>query len=140
MECRYLFNKVKYSEELIAYTENKLLKQLEKYTNKNIEAVISFKSQGIMSVTHCHYYGGNGFNIIVQGKSRNLFESVDFMLHKLQVQLKRRKEKIKDHHSKDKKLSQRLGSYATDLDDWENEPMDAEDVIKYEQARKKRAV
>ena len=106
MECRYLFNKVKYSEELIAYTENKLLKQLAKYTNKNIEAVISFKSQGVMSISHCHYYGGNGFNIIVQGKSRNLFESVDFMLHKLQVQLKRRKEKIKDHHLKDKKLSQ----------------------------------
>ena len=61
------------------------------------------------------------------------------MLHKLQVQLKRRKEKMKDHHLKDKKLSQRLDSYATDLDDWENEPMDAEDVIKYEQARKKRA-
>ena len=138
MKIRYLFNKTKHSDDLIQYTEEKLLKILDKYTEKSIEAVISFHQEGVSYKADCHYFGGKSLNIKVEGKSLDLFESVDFMLHKLESQLRRKKEKLKDHHLRDQKISQILDPSPKE-DDWDDEAIDAEDVIKYEIARKKRA-
>lgn len=136
MQCRFSFKHMKTSEALVEYAENKITQKIEKYSTKPIEAHVTFSVEGQEQKVHCGVTGGDGFNFQVDASSVDMYGSVDLLLDKLEVQLKRQKEKLKKH-KRPKTLKQlELVEYVA-KDDCDSIPVDADDLIKYEKAKAK---
>ena len=100
MQVRFSFKQASSSEDLKNYAEQKVLKLIEKFVTKPIEAHITFSTDRHCQNVHCSVQGGDGFNTQVEASSKDMQASIDSMLDKLQTQLKRQKEKIKDHKAR----------------------------------------
>lgn len=138
MDCRFSFKQLKRSEVLIDFAQPKILAKIEKYSTKPIDAHVTFMKQGFNYEVRCTLHGGDGFNTQVDAVSSDLHNALDIMLDKLDVQLKKQKEKIKRHKYPEKSNIRHLRLVPTPaelMDDWDSVPIDAEDVIKYEKAR-----
>ena len=83
---------------------------------------------------NCVLVGGDGFNINEDVTSHDMYVSIDKMATKLGAQLRKKKGKLKHHKTKSpiKMIDQ-----SAPVED--NYSIDAEDIIKYEIARKKRS-
>ena len=99
MQVRFSFKQVPSSDRLKSYAEQKVRKMIEKFVTKPIEAHITFSTDRHLQNAHCAVSGGDGFNIQAEASCEDVFGSVDNLMDKLSVQLKRQKEKIKDHKS-----------------------------------------
>ena len=99
MQVRFSFKQVPSSDRLKSYTEQKVRKMIEKFVTKPIEAHVTFSTDRHLHNAHCAVSGGDGFNIQAEASCEDVFGSVDNLMDKLSVQLKRQKEKIKDHKS-----------------------------------------
>ena len=97
MQVRFSFKQVVSTNKLKSYAEQKVRKMIEKFVTKPIEAHITFSTDRHLQNTHCAVSGGDGFNIQAEASCEDIYGSIDNMIDKLQVQLKRQKEKIKDH-------------------------------------------
>lgn len=97
MQVRFSFKQVPSSDRLRTYAEQKVRKMIEKFVTKPIEAHITFSTDRHLQNAHCAVSGGDGFNIQAEASCEDVYGSVDNLMDKLQVQLKRQKEKIKDH-------------------------------------------
>ena len=142
MECKIHFKNSKPSRLLKEYAESKILKTIEKYSTKPIEANLSIEKQGYEHLCHCHVIGGDGFNFQVESRSSERYGAVDLLLHKLEAQLKRKKEKLKKHHTKGKKptfMSLAIDNENPNTVECDDLPIDAEDLLKYEKGKSKQA-
>ena len=99
MQCRFSFKHMKTSEALINYAEAKITQKIEKFSTKPIEAHVTFSVEGHEHIAHCGVTGGDGFNFQVDSSCADMYGSVDLLLGKLEVQLKRQKEKLKKSSS-----------------------------------------
>jgi len=97
VQVRFSFKQIPSSERLKTYTEQKVRKMIEKFVTKPIEAHITFSTDRHLQNAHCAISGGDGFNIQAEASCEDVYGSVDNLMDKLRVQLKRHKEKIKDH-------------------------------------------
>lgn len=134
MQCRFSFKHMKSSPALTEYAEPKVVQKIERFSTKPIEAHITFSVENQIHSAHCSVKGGDGFNIQVQASSPDMYATVDLLLDKLESQLRKQKEKIKHHKNATtlKSLPQR------DIDaeeDYDNIPIDADDLIKFEKAK-----
>tara|TARA_B100000524_G_scaffold343806_1_gene240310 strand:+ start:801 stop:1232 length:432 start_codon:yes stop_codon:yes gene_type:complete len=139
MECKIHFKNSKPSKLLKEYAETKILKVIEKFSTKPIEAAITIEQQNYEYLCHCHVLGGDGFNFQVESKSEDRYGAVDVLLHKLEAQLKRKKERLKKHLGKNQKpnfLSLAVNNNQETVF-CDEVPVDAEDLLKYEEAKKK---
>lgn len=136
MQCRFSFKHMKTSQSLIDYAEPKILQKVEKYSTKPIEAIVTFSVEGIQHIAQCRVKGGDGFNFDVQSSCEDMYGSVDLMLNKLETQLKRQKEKLKNHKTKDNIRNLKTKEVISE-DDCDSIPVDADDLIKYEKAKAK---
>lgn len=133
MNCRFSFRHMKSSDSLIEYAEPKVMDKVKKFSTKPIEAHITFSLDGSDHVAHCGLVGGDGFNFQVESICNDMYGSVDLLVDKLEKQLRRQKEKLKDH-----KNSPKLTVMAADLsepnDDPDSVPVDAEEMVKFAKA------
>ena len=97
MQVRFSFKQVPSSDKLKTYAEQKVRKMIEKFVTKPIEAHITFSTDRHLQNAHCAVSGGDGFNIQAEASCDDVYGSVDSLMDKLRVQLKRQKEKIKNH-------------------------------------------
>ena len=132
MECRFSFKHMKSSDSLIEYAEPKIRLKIEKLVSKPIEAHITFSVDGHTHLAHCNVVGGEGLHCQVEASSPDMYASLDLMLDKLEGQLKKQKEKLKNH--KHQHNVKDLPIKETE-DDWEAVPVDAADLLKYEKAK-----
>lgn len=137
MDCRFSFKQVKRSEVLIEFAQPKILAKIEKYSTKPIDAHVTFIKQGFDYVVRCTIKGGDGFNSQVEATSQDIHNALDLMLDKLDIQLKKQKEKLKRHkYPENSNLRHlRLVPKVNPEDDWDSIPIDAEDIVKYEKVR-----
>lgn len=142
MQFQFSFKHMDASTSLQRYTEDKLRTQIEKFVTKPIEAHITFSVDNHRHIAHCALNGGDGFSMQVEHICEDMYGSVDKMLDKLTVQLKRKKEKLKGHKGgRGLKNSFKKGyKKQQDGSDFESLEIDASDIIKYEEARKKREI
>jgi putative sigma-54 modulation protein len=122
------------SSALREFAEAKLKEKIEKYSTKPIEANVTFSVDHMTHHAHLSIKGGDGFNFQVDASSPDMYGTVDLMVDKMEAQLKRRKEKLKNHKFKDNLRQLRPSGSA---DAWDNASIDAEDIIKFEKARMK---
>jgi ribosomal subunit interface protein len=133
MQFQFSFKKMESSDALTDYTKEKVLERVSKYVSKPIEAHVTFSVDGRANKAHCSVVGGDNFNVEVEHAGEDMYASVDMMIDKLASQLKRAKEKLKEHRSR-----VGLSEVGKAMAPGGEPPVDAADVLKYEQARKKK--
>jgi len=114
------------SAALQSYARDKIKVEVEKFVTKPIEAHVTFSVDKHEQHVLCVLSGGDGFKLNVEHSCADMYGSVDHMIDKLVTQLQRKKEKLKDHkHAKHRE------PFADNEDD--DAPIDAADILKYEQ-------
>ena len=136
MQFHFSFRHMQTSEALQNYAEQKLSEKILKYVTKPIEAHVSFSVVRHEHIAHCSLRAGDGFSIEVEHSCGDMYGSIDHMVDKLAAQLKKQKEKLKDHkHEKSiRQLAVGADNYSFDRDP---EVVDAGDIVKYEQSRRR---
>lgn len=132
MQYRFSFKHMSSSDALQEYARSKIDVEIAKFSTKPIEAHVVF---GVDKHEHhvvCTVYGGDGFSFIVEHICNDMYGSVDHMIDKLSSQLKKRKDKLKDH-----KFSKKRELFASIPSDSDGE-VDADDIMKYENARRQK--
>lgn len=136
MQFQFSFKHMETSPSLTKYAETKLRAEIEKFATKPIDCHISFGVDRHNHTAHCMFNGGDGYTFQVEHTCNDMYGSVDHMVDKLEVQLRRHKEKLKSH--KVKKPGKRdAANFANN--NYDNAEIDASDILKYEQARRRAA-
>lgn len=134
MQCRFSFKHMKTSQALIDYADDKIRQKIEKFSTKPIEAHVTFLVEGHDHIAHCSVKGGDGFNFQVETSCGDMYGSVDLLLDKLAVQLKKQKDKIK-RHKYPHNIRQLEPTEYVSKEDCDSVPVDAADLIKLEKAK-----
>ena len=134
MQFQFYFKSMETSEALQKYAQDKIENLVNKFVTKPIEANVTFSVDKSRQQVNCVLVGGDGFNTTEEVSTHDMYESIDKMANKLASQLRRKKEKLKNHKTK-----KPLKMYDQSAPAPDNYTIDAEDIIKYEMARKKRS-
>jgi putative sigma-54 modulation protein len=136
MRFQFSFKHMQTSDSLAKHAESKMRTEIEKFVSKPVDCHITFSVDRFNHTAHCSFNGGDGYSFQVEHTCPDMYGSVDHMVDKLEVQLRRQKEKLKDH--KHRKPSKRSHGNSSDRE-FENAEIDALDILKFEQARRKAA-
>jgi putative sigma-54 modulation protein len=135
MQFNFTFKHMEASEALQSYTEQKLGEKISKFVTKPIEARVIFSVDRHKNHTaHCHLVGGDGFNVEVEHSCDDMYGSIDRLTDKLESQLRKHKEKLKDHrHRTGKMMAENEAEMETaetteEID--QREMVDAGDIVK----------
>ena len=135
MQFQFYFKHMESSEALKSYAKDKIENLVNRFVTKPIDVSVTFAVDNKTRQTvNCVLVGGDGFNINEDVTSPDMYGSIDKMATKLGNQLRKKKEKLK-HHKTKKPL--KMYDQAQPVED--NYTIDAEDIIKYESARRKRS-
>jgi putative sigma-54 modulation protein len=121
------------SEALTKYAENKIRLEVEKFVTKPVEVLVTFAVDRHMHTAHCSMNGGDGFQFQVEHTCADMYGSVDHLVDKLEAQLRKHKEKLKTHKGRHSSRDLRVVTSR----DTESGEIDAEDILKYESARRR---
>ena len=134
MQFQFSFKHMETSQPLQDYAEEKLRAKIEKFVTKPIEVQVTFSVDRHFQHALCTLVSGDGFSLNVEHVCEDMYGSVDRMIDKLGSQLKKKKDKLKSH--KNKSTVRNMGnSVVSD----EGYSIDAADIVKLEEARKKRS-
>lgn len=136
MQYRFFFKQMPSSDALKQIAEEKLSDSIMKFVTKPIEALVSFSVSGASQTVHCSLSGGDGFDVEVEASSEDMYHSIDLAANKLNTQLRKRKEKLKEHkgNADVRHISEAPRGRPSSPD-----YVDAEDILKYEAAMRRRA-
>lgn len=139
MQFHFSFRHMQTSEALQNYAEQKLTEKILKYVTKPIEAHVSFSVVRHEHIAHCSLRAGDGFSIDVEHSCGDMYGSIDHMVDKLSTQLKKQKEKLKDHkHERSiRQLAVGEEEVRYEKDAELLEAVDAGDIVKFEQSRRR---
>lgn len=132
MRVNFSFLQMEVSDPLKQYAEDKIRDKVDKFVTKPIEANITFSVKRQSHKAHCSISGGDGFNIDVEAVCGDMYGSIDMLIDKVATKLRKRKEILKDH-----KKVVNLRNLKLKEPEYEEESLDAEDVIRFEEARKR---
>lgn len=136
MQFRFVFKHMSSSEALKDYARTKIDTEVSKFATKPIEAHVVFAVDKYKHQVVCTIYGGDGFSFSIEHVSPDMYASVDHLIDKLSSQLKKRKEKLKEH--KFSKKRELFASIPSD-DEYANAEVDASDILKFEDSRRRRS-
>ncbi|MFW7379496.1 MAG: ribosome hibernation-promoting factor, HPF/YfiA family [Oligoflexus sp.] len=136
MQFQFSFKHMETSQALQEYAQEKIGSLVDKFVHKPIEVHVTFLVDKHKQQALCTLTGGDGFTVNVEHSCDDMYGSIDRMLDKLAVQLKRKKDKLKHHKFKESIKNMPLAGEKSE-DDF---AVDAVDIIKYEMARRKRVV
>lgn len=139
MQFSFSFKHMETSEALETYAREKIKEKLQKFVTKTVETRVSFTVENKDHVAHVIVAGGDGFNMDVTASCSDMYGSVDIVVDKLTGKLKKHKDKLKNHKKVSNIRSLPIRQQWDELDS-DSVPVDAEDLIKYEQARRARRV
>lgn len=129
MQFQFSFRHMDTSPALQDYAEEKLREKIDKFVTKPIDAHVFFSVMRHQHSAHLKLNAGDGFSVDVEHSSPDMYATVDQMADKLEAQLRKHKEKLKDHKPvvvapfKDK---------VSDADS-----VDATEILKFEAGRKR---
>jgi putative sigma-54 modulation protein len=132
MQYLYSFKHMDSSPALQSYCEEKLSDRIRKFVTKPIAAHVTFSVTRHQQTVHLSLDAGDGFGIQVEHTSEDMYASIDQLADKLTAQLKKQKEKLKDHKGN---RSRPLTLVAES----DSDSVDADDILKYEAARQRLA-
>ena len=116
LQIHMTFRNAEPTEGLKDYLEKKLL-NITKFVGSLKDAHCILKVEGHRHIVHVTLHGNN-VEFFAEGESNDMYASVDLVVHKLDLQLKKFKEKVKDHKNYEKSHEGEL-RYAENLFDEE---------------------
>ncbi len=137
MQFSFSFIHMPTSEALQDYAESKITEKILKFATKPVTAKVTFSVDRHDQLAHCAVVGGDGLSIQVEHSCGDMYGSIDHMVDKLESQLKKQKEKLKNHKKKVDKIQVAEGAAAAAAKLAEDSGVDAEEVLKYEKARQR---
>ncbi|MBC7661137.1 MAG: ribosome-associated translation inhibitor RaiA [Chitinophagaceae bacterium] len=135
MLFRFAFKHMKSSEALQEYAKNKINTEVLKFSTKPIEAYVTFSVDKHNHQVTCAISGGDGFSFNVEHVCDDMYGSIDHLIDKLSSQLKKHKDKLKDH--KFPKNREMFASTETDYE-YANVEVDASDILKFENSLRRK--
>lgn len=132
MQYRFSFKHMSSSQALQDYSRSKIEVEIAKFSTKPIEVQVVFGVDKHKHHVVCTVFGGDGFSFTVEHVCDDMYGSVDHMIDKLSTQLKKRKDKLKDH--KFPKSREPFASIPADNDG----EVDADEILKFENARRRK--
>ncbi len=100
MEVHYTFKNINSTEAIKAQAKIHAEK-LKKYTSGDVSANWVFYVEGDQHVADLRLKGAH-FDFFGQAKTESLYDSIDLAILKIEKQLKKHKEKLKDHLHRDR--------------------------------------
>ena len=99
MQLNITGHHVEVTDSLKAYVEEKL-ERLEKHFDhvNNVHVILSVEKERQKSEATVHV---NGAQLFAESTHEDMYASIDSMVDKLDRQIKKHKEKLKDHHQKE---------------------------------------
>lgn len=134
MQFQFSFKHMETSQALQEYAREKLDSKIQKFVTKPIEVQVTFSVDKHIQHVLCTLVGGDGFKVNVEHSCDDMYGSVDRVVDKLGAQLKKKKDRLKGHKNRSSLRSM------TAPEPEEKNVIDADDVIKYEMAKRKRSV
>lgn len=95
MNLNISFKHIDPSDALKVYTEEKC-ERLKKYFDGKINMTWNFTVENLSKIAHCHLVGNN-MDYFGEGVTEDFHASVDMALDKIETQIRKHKEKVKDH-------------------------------------------
>lgn len=156
MEMQFYFKEMPSSDSLRFYAESKILEKVAKLVSKPVMARVTFSQQPLKNIVHLQLSSGDGGGMEVLASEESMYAAVDRAIDKLDRQLRRNKERLKGHknifarafklgelfsgpYSKLTRIGKRAANEnarkIAEFVDADVKPIDAEDVLKLEQAR-----
>lgn len=135
MQFQFSFKHMDASPALRQYTEEKVGSLIRKFVTKPIEVQMTFSVSDHRYMASCSLVSGDGFSMQVEHRCNDMYGSVDRLLDKLSVQLKRKKDKLKKH--KGTRTHRQLRYTDPDAIDYNNAEIDAADIVAFEQSRRR---
>lgn len=124
MQTAVTFKNLDPSDHLRDYVTTKL-NRLDKLLDNPAEAQVVLTVEKIRHITEIRL-SGDRLNIVCREKSNDMYSSIDLALDKLEKQLKKQKEKIKNHRPGNRNEGQAVGAGET------VNPMPADDGLSEE--------
>jgi ribosomal subunit interface protein len=140
MQFQFAFKHMDVSEALKSYAEEKLVEKIQKFVTKPIDAKVTFAVDRHKHTAHCSFHAGGGFNFEVEHCCDDMYASFDRMVDKLEKQLRKHKEILKDHRHRNVadavELMANQAAEAQDSSGSDDELVDAGDIVKFEKSKK----
>lgn len=133
MRYQFSFKHMAVSPALQRYAEEKIQAVVGKFVTKPIEVHVTFAVERHTHTAHCDLHAGDGFNLSLSHGCEDMYASVDHLVDKLTVQLKRKKDRLKSHKGSHSVKESFNTVEEMDEEDYE---IEAADIITMEQARK----
>ena len=135
MQFSFSFKHMETSEALENYAREKIKEKLQKFVTKTVETNVSFTVESRLHIARVTVAGGDRFNMDISAECPDMYGSVDLVVDKLAGKLKKHKDRLKNH-KKVSNLKTLPVRQVWDELDADAVPIDAEDLIKYELARR----
>ncbi len=95
MQIDMSFRHMDNSDAIKEYTRQKC-ETLKRYFQGNVHVVWNFSAEKQQRIAHCHLTGNN-MDFFGEANTEDLHASIDLVIDKIEVQIRRHKEIVKDH-------------------------------------------
>lgn len=109
MQTSVTFKNVDTSEHLKAYVQDKL-DRLDKFLDNPAEANVVLRVEKFRHIAEVNI-NGDRLNIIGKEETEDMYSAIDMVVDKLEKQIKKNKQKIRDHRSGAKGRNNKIGPY-----------------------------
>ena len=142
MDFQFTFKKIDSSKSLMNLAAEKIAPKIRAYNAHCINPHLTFSADRGMQKIHFSMLTGDGFKIEVSHSGPDMYAELDEVANRIESQLRRHKEKL--HQDKGntgvRAASTKIPAIYCDPS-WdhvlnEEQPLDASDVLKFENARK----
>lgn len=99
MEMQFFFKQMESSEALRNYAEGKIRDKVFKLSSKPVMAHVTFMLVPPKNKIHLHLHAGDGGSSEVEVIDDDMYAAVDKLIDKLDIQLRRQKERLKGHRN-----------------------------------------
>jgi putative sigma-54 modulation protein len=136
MQFHFSFKHMASSSALESYAEEKFREKIERFVTKPIEAFVVFDVTKHLHRGHLRLKAGDGFSADVEHVCEDMYATVDQMADKLEAQLRKHKEILKDHrpHNGPRDIRELFED-----DEDEEQAVDASEILRYERGRRRMA-
>ena len=132
MKFQFTFRHMETSDALKSYAEEKINQEIQKFSSKPVDCHITFSVDRYNHSAHVAFNAGDGFSFQAEHTCTDMYGSVDHMVTKVETNLRKQKEKIKNHKGNSFKKNINFSGRA-----YETAEIDAADILLYEAARRK---
>lgn len=133
-EIQFTFKQMPSSQALVDLAEEKLQNKIEKFTSRPVHTHVTFSIDGLMQKIHVSMITADGHNIEAEHSGDNMYAELDIIAEKVETQLRRHKERLKNHNTTgirnlSKKVSVISSQEPLNLDSLADDAIDAEEIL-----------